>query len=45
MHASDSYNFETLNQECGGINDGLWSLAAMTGEPRHRALASLFDKP
>ena len=39
------HHFATLNQECGGINDGLWQLAAMTGEPRHRALASLFDKP
>ena len=42
---SIAYHFETLNQECGGINDGLWSLAAVTNEPRHAALASLFDKP
>ena len=40
-----NYHFETLNQECGGINDGLWQLAAATGEPRHARIASLFDKP
>ena len=39
------HHFFTLNQECGGINEGLWTLAAMTGDARHRALASLFDKP
>ena len=39
------YHFETLNQECGGINEGLWTLAALTDQPRHRSLASLFDKP
>lgn len=39
------YHFETLNQECGGINEGLWTLAAITRSPSHRALASHFDKP
>ena len=34
-----------LNQECGGINEILWHLAALTGKPEHRATASLFDKP
>ena len=42
---SAAYHFETLNQECGGINDALWQLAAATDRPSHRALASLFDKP
>ncbi|KAL1500497.1 hypothetical protein AB1Y20_013154 [Prymnesium parvum] len=42
---SIEHHFETLHQECGGINEGLWSLAALTRQPQHRALASLFDKP
>ena len=42
---SMDYHFETLNQECGGINDALWLLATATDEPRHKALASYFDKP
>ena len=42
---SADHHFATLNQECGGINDGLWQLAAITGDARHKAVASLFDKP
>ena len=40
-----SHHWETLNMEFGGMNDVLWQLAAETGNARHRALASLFDKP
>ena len=40
-----AHQFRTLNQECGGINEALWSLAALTANPEHRATASLFDKP
>ena len=40
-----SYHFETLHQECGGINEALWTLAALTGEASHRSIASHFDKP
>ena len=37
--------FRTLAQECGGMNDALWSLSAVTGAAAHRETASLFDKP
>ena len=37
-------HWRALDMEYGGMNDVLWQLARLTGESRHRRLASLFDK-
>ncbi|PSR90215.1 E3 ubiquitin-protein like, partial [Actinidia chinensis var. chinensis] len=35
----------SLNEETGGMNDVLYKLYAITGDPKHLLLAHLFDKP
>ncbi|KAK8345387.1 hypothetical protein V6Z12_A07G145100 [Gossypium hirsutum] len=35
----------SLNEETGGMNDVLYRLFAITGNPKHLFLAHLFDKP
>ncbi|KAK5818724.1 Proline--tRNA ligase [Gossypium arboreum] len=35
----------SLNEETGGMNDVLYRLFAITGNPKHLLLAHLFDKP
>ncbi|XP_052199692.1 uncharacterized protein LOC127806435 isoform X1 [Diospyros lotus] len=35
----------SLNEETGGMNDVLYRLFAITGDPKHLLLAHLFDKP
>eukprot|EP00899_Mesostigma_viride_P013018 jgi/Mesvir1/21717/Mv04130-RA.1 len=39
------YHWSTLHQECGGMNDVLYELASVTGDPKYAKLASRFDKP
>ncbi|KAK1402742.1 AbfB domain-containing protein [Heracleum sosnowskyi] len=45
----DQYLFEqhyrSLNEETGGMNDVLYNLYSVTGDPKHLLLAHLFDKP
>ncbi|KAJ4850965.1 hypothetical protein Tsubulata_002496 [Turnera subulata] len=38
-------HYLTLNQEFGGLNDVLYKLFTITGNPKHLRLAHLFDKP
>ncbi|EEF48866.1 conserved hypothetical protein [Ricinus communis] len=38
-------HFLSLNEETGGMNDVLYKLFSITGEPKHLVLAHLFDKP
>ncbi|XVF19237.1 hypothetical protein REPUB_Repub11eG0092700 [Reevesia pubescens] len=35
----------SLNEETGGVNDVLYRLFTITGDPKHLLLAHLFDKP
>ncbi|KAJ6340976.1 hypothetical protein OIU78_009202 [Salix suchowensis] len=35
----------SLNEETGGMNDVLYKLFSITGDPKHLVLAHLFDKP
>ncbi|XP_065866541.1 uncharacterized protein [Euphorbia lathyris] len=38
-------HFLSLNEETGGMNDVLYKLFSVTGDPKHLVLAHLFDKP
>ncbi|XP_002968213.2 uncharacterized protein LOC9631388 [Selaginella moellendorffii] len=38
-------HFQALNEETGGMNDVLYDLYKITGDPQHLKLAHLFDKP
>ncbi|KAJ8751188.1 hypothetical protein K2173_016369 [Erythroxylum novogranatense] len=38
-------HFQSLNEETGGMNDVLYRLFTITGDPKHLLLAHLFDKP
>ncbi|KAF7824137.1 DUF1680 domain protein [Senna tora] len=38
-------HYQSLNEETGGMNDVLYKLYSVTGDPRHLLLAHLFDKP
>lgn len=38
-------HYLSLNEETGGMNDVLYKLYAITGDPKHLLLAHLFDKP
>ncbi|KAF2312003.1 hypothetical protein GH714_027726 [Hevea brasiliensis] len=38
-------HFLSLNEETGGMNDVLYRLYSLTGDPKHLILAHLFDKP
>ncbi|XP_057988810.1 uncharacterized protein LOC110633851 isoform X2 [Hevea brasiliensis] len=38
-------HFLSLNEETGGMNDVLYRLFSITGDPKHLILAHLFDKP
>ncbi|KAF3968632.1 hypothetical protein CMV_007508 [Castanea mollissima] len=38
-------HYLSLNEETGGMNDVLYKLYAITGDPKHLVLAHLFDKP
>ncbi|KAG4380879.1 hypothetical protein AAZX31_15G032200 [Glycine max] len=42
---SISRHYQSLNEETGGMNDVLYKLYSITGDPRHLLLAHLFDKP
>ncbi|KAK9032498.1 hypothetical protein V6N11_056758 [Hibiscus sabdariffa] len=38
-------HWQSLNEEAGGMNDVLYRLFTITGDPKHLLLAHLFDKP
>ncbi|KAI9100252.1 hypothetical protein K1719_024470 [Acacia pycnantha] len=38
-------HYQSLNEEVGGMNDVLYNLYIITGNPKHLLLAQLFDKP
>ncbi|KAF5735763.1 hypothetical protein HS088_TW15G01279 [Tripterygium wilfordii] len=38
-------HYTSLNEETGGMNDVLYRLFSITGDPKHLLLAHLFDKP
>ncbi|KAG5227621.1 Alpha-L-arabinofuranosidase [Salix suchowensis] len=38
-------HYLSLNEETGGMNDVLYKLFSITGDPKHLVLAHLFDKP
>ncbi|XP_078432903.1 uncharacterized protein LOC144704362 [Wolffia australiana] len=38
-------HWNSLNEETGGMNDVLYNLYSVTGDPKHLTLAHLFDKP
>ncbi|WCJ36934.1 hypothetical protein M5689_018102 [Euphorbia peplus] len=38
-------HFLSLNEETGGMNDVLYKLFSVSGDPKHLMLAHLFDKP
>ncbi|KAI3995020.1 hypothetical protein MKX01_028366 [Papaver californicum] len=38
-------HWKSLNEETGGMNDVLYNLYSITGDPKHLVLAHLFDKP
>lgn len=38
-------HYRSLNEETGGMNDVLYNLYSVTGDPKHLLLAHLFDKP
>ncbi|XP_028768425.1 uncharacterized protein LOC114726019 [Neltuma alba] len=38
-------HYQSLNEETGGMNDVLYKLYSITGDPKHLLLAHLFDKP
>ncbi|KAK8601919.1 hypothetical protein V6N13_058411 [Hibiscus sabdariffa] len=38
-------HWQSLNEETGGMNDVLYRLFTITGDPQHLFLAHLFDKP
>ncbi|KAL1832078.1 hypothetical protein ACET3Z_001729 [Daucus carota] len=38
-------HYRSLNEETGGMNDVLYNLYSITGDPKHVLLAHLFDKP
>ncbi|KAF1897426.1 hypothetical protein Lal_00035131 [Lupinus albus] len=38
-------HYESQNEETGGMNDVLYRLYSLTGDPKHLELAHLFDKP
>lgn len=38
-------HYLSLNEETGGMNDVLYKLFSITGNPKHLTLAHLFDKP
>ncbi|KAG6791033.1 hypothetical protein POTOM_000143 [Populus tomentosa] len=38
-------HYQSLNEETGGMNDVLYRLFSITGDPKHLVLAHLFDKP
>ncbi|XP_021894191.1 uncharacterized protein LOC110811885 [Carica papaya] len=38
-------HWQSLNDETGGMNDVLYRLFSLTGDPKHLLLAHLFDKP
>ncbi|CAK7339307.1 unnamed protein product [Dovyalis caffra] len=38
-------HYRSLNEETGGMNDVLYKLFSITGDPKHLVLAHLFDKP
>ncbi|GMY16330.1 DUF1680 domain-containing protein [Fagus crenata] len=38
-------HYLSLNEETGGMNDVLYKLYRITGDPKHLVLAHLFDKP
>ncbi|KAK4278069.1 hypothetical protein QN277_015965 [Acacia crassicarpa] len=38
-------HYQSLNEETGGMNDVLYNLYTITGDPKHLLLAHLFDKP
>ncbi|OMO68553.1 Alpha-L-arabinofuranosidase B [Corchorus capsularis] len=38
-------HYLSLNEETGGMNDVLYRLFTVTGDPKHLLLAHLFDKP
>ncbi|KAJ4850963.1 hypothetical protein Tsubulata_002494 [Turnera subulata] len=38
-------HYTSLNEETGGMNDVLYRLFTITGNPKHLTLAHLFDKP
>uniref|UniRef100_A0A1D1Z688 UPF0753 protein sce8745 n=1 Tax=Anthurium amnicola TaxID=1678845 RepID=A0A1D1Z688_9ARAE len=38
-------HWSSLNEETGGMNDVLYNLYSITGDPKHLLLAHLFDKP
>ncbi|XP_059310468.1 uncharacterized protein LOC132061828 isoform X1 [Lycium ferocissimum] len=38
-------HWDSLNEESGGMNDVLYRLYRITGNPKHLTLAHLFDKP
>lgn len=38
-------HYLSLNEETGGMNDVLYNLYGITGDPKHLMLAHLFDKP
>ncbi|KAL1298409.1 uncharacterized protein LOC107614206 [Arachis ipaensis] len=42
---SIDWHYQTLNEETGGMNDVLYRLYSITGDPKHLLLAHLFDKP
>ncbi|XP_027343409.1 uncharacterized protein LOC113855979 [Abrus precatorius] len=42
---SISRHYESQNEETGGMNDVLYKLYSITGNPKHLLLAHLFDKP
>ncbi|XP_057483692.1 uncharacterized protein LOC130770300 [Actinidia eriantha] len=45
MKHSIERHWLSLNEETGGMNDVLYKLYAVTGDPKHLLLAHLFDKP
>ncbi|OIW05725.1 hypothetical protein TanjilG_23511 [Lupinus angustifolius] len=38
-------HYQSINEETGGMNDVLYRLYSLTGDPKHLVLAHLFDKP
>ncbi|KAG6781719.1 hypothetical protein POTOM_014631 [Populus tomentosa] len=38
-------HYLSLNEETGGMNDVLYKLFSITGDPKHLVLSHLFDKP
>ncbi|MED6210866.1 hypothetical protein PIB30_068195 [Stylosanthes scabra] len=42
---SIDWHYQSLNEETGGMNDVLYRLYSITGDPKHLVLAHLFDKP